>query len=332
MSTQDEDLMATLTDEERAAMADDTDDQDALAAIAGDADPASITGTGNDDPNASDDDDEDDEDDGPADPNLAPLEGKGAADAPATTETPATSAPEAAAATDATAGDAGEAGETLQTYRAELPADFDARVAAVTTRTSEIQQQFNDGEIDLAERDAELAKVSGERDELNRVRARVESLQEINAQNAQRNWQNQIVSFMTSAAKEQGGIDYRTDEAKAKDLDKYVKILAQDDDNADRDGPWFLAEAHKLVKVKHGIVSTAPAPAPKTDAQKIAEAKAKRAPALGDVPKNLASVPGSDGPGDVGDEFADVLALDGQELEDAIGRMTPMQRQKFLAS
>ena len=325
MSTQDEDLMATLTDEERAAMADDTDDQDALAAIAGDADPASITGTGNDDPNASDDD----EDDGPADPNLAPLEGKGAADTPATPETPAASAPEADVGTDAPAG---EAGEPLQTYRAELPADFDARVAAVTTRTSEIQQQFNDGEIDLAERDAELAKVSGERDELNRVRARVESLQEINAQNAQRNWQNQIVSFMTSAAKEQGGIDYRTDEAKAKDLDKYVKILAQDDDNADRDGPWFLAEAHKLVKVKHGIVSTAPAPAPKTDAQKIAEAKAKRAPALGDVPKNLASVPGSDGPGDVGDEFADVLALDGQELEDAIGRMTPMQRQKFLAS
>lgn len=328
MSTQDEDLMATLTDEERAAMADDTDDQDALAAIAGDADPASITGTGNDDPNASDDDDED-EDDGPADPNLAPLEGKGAADTPATPETPATSAPEAAVATDAPDGDAGE---PLQTYRAELPADFDSRVAAVTTRTSEIQQQFNDGEIDLAERDAELAKVSGERDELNRVRARVESLQEINAQNAQRNWQNQIVSFMTSAAKEQGGIDYRTDEAKAKDLDKYVKILAQDDDNADRDGPWFLAEAHKLVKVKHGIVSTAPAHAPKTDAQKIADAKAKRAPALGDVPKNLASVPGSDGLGDVGDEFADVLALDGQELEDAIGRMTPMQRQKFLAS
>jgi hypothetical protein len=40
-------------------------------------------------------------------------------------------------------------------------------------------------------------------------------------------------------------------------------------------------------------------------------------------------VPGADGPGDVGGEFADVLSLDGMEYETAIARMSPAQREKF---
>jgi len=31
----------------------------------------------------------------------------------------------------------------------------------------------------------------------------------------------------------------------------------------------------------------------------------------------------------VGDEFADILALDGYALEDALARMTPAQRERF---
>ena len=310
MSTQDDDLMATLTDEERAAMAEE--DDEAAGTIVDDGKPAAITTTT-----------DDEDDDGPADPNVPPIEGKPAAPEPA-----AKTEPEPVAT--ATADEPGEQEPLTQQYRAELPADFDDRVAAISTRTTEIQQKFNDGEIDLAERDTELGKVNADRDELNRVRARVESLQEINTQNAQASWQRQIANFMSAAAKEASGIDYRTDAAKAKDLDKYVKILAADDDNAERDGTWFLAEAHKLVKNKYGIVD-APKPA-KTDAERIAEAKAARKPAIDAAPKNLAAVPGSDGPGDVEGEFADVEALEGQELEDAIARMTPGQRQKFLAS
>jgi len=49
------------------------------------------------------------------------------------------------------------------------------------------------------------------------------------------------------------------------------------------------------------------------------------------VPKTLAQVPGSDGPGDVGSEFAAVDSLSGDELEDAIARMTPAQRAKYAA-
>jgi hypothetical protein len=50
------------------------------------------------------------------------------------------------------------------------------------------------------------------------------------------------------------------------------------------------------------------------------------------APRTLADVPGGDGPGDVGGEFADVLALDGEAYEHAIARMSPAQRDKFLRS
>ena len=49
-----------------------------------------------------------------------------------------------------------------------------------------------------------------------------------------------------------------------------------------------------------------------------------------EILNTLAQVPGSDGPGDVAGEFADVLALDGMEYEAAIARMTPAQRERFL--
>ena len=62
----------------------------------------------------------------------------------------------------------------------------------------------------------------------------------------------------------------------------------------------------------------------------VADAKAKRKPPVDAAPTTLAQVPGSDGPGDVSDEFSDVLALDGLEFEEAIARMSPAQREKFL--
>jgi hypothetical protein len=91
---------------------------------------------------------------------------------------------------------------------------------------------------------------------------------------------------------------------------------------------WFLAEAHKRVMALRGAANvSAPAPTPAVDRK--AEAAAARKPRMDAVPATLAQVPGADGPGDVGGEFADVLSLDGMEYETAIARMSPAQREKF---
>lgn len=70
-----------------------------------------------------------------------------------------------------------------------------------------------------------------------------------------------------------------------------------------------------------------PKPADKKDV--VAEAVAARKPALDKAAKTLAQVPGSDGPGDVEGEFANLDSLEGEALEDAIKKMSPDQRERF---
>jgi hypothetical protein len=311
MSTQDPDLLATLTDEEREAMADDglnDQDRDALARVA---EGASDAGDDDGEDDEEGDDGDDGEDDGADDAAADPAPAADQVDAPDGAQDAVDSAPAADAASD----------ELVQ-YDAELPADFNEKWDGLKTRASEINQKFNDGEIDLAERDAELAKLQEEREAMVLTRARVENLQELNRQNAQNLWHRQIKNLFNTAARE--GIDYAKDQEKAMDLDLFVKQLAQNPKNADKDGNWFLAEAHKRVKALHNITTRQD---PET---RIKQAKDARKPPLDGVPQNLAAVPGADGPGDVSDEFADVLSLEGQAYEDAIARMTPAQREKFL--
>ena len=213
------------------------------------------------------------------------------------------------------------AAQALPRYEAQLPSDYDDQIRALKDRDAELRQKFKDGEIDIDERDKGLADLSEQREQLLVARAKAEISQEMTQQTAQQQWQTEINKAISRAAKEDG-IDYRKDQAKAADWDQFVRILAANPAHADKSMDWFLAEAHKRVMALHGV-----APAPKRET--IEDAKAKRKPPVDAAPKTLAQVPGSDGPGDVDDQFADVAALDGWELEQAIARMTPAQREKF---
>ena len=88
-----------------------------------------------------------------------------------------------------------------------------------------------------------------------------------------------------------------------------------------------MQEAHRRVMALHGLAAPArgaePPPTP-------AKTNVERKPDLSALPKNLAQVPGSSGPGDVSGEFSDVMSLDGFDMEDAIARMTPAQRARFV--
>jgi hypothetical protein len=92
---------------------------------------------------------------------------------------------------------------------------------------------------------------------------------------------------------------------------------------------WFLSEAHKRTKALHGVA--ADKLAPKADGDKKPEAKTRK-PNLDKLPANLSQVPGGDGPGDVGSEFADIDKLDGLAYETALAKMTPSQRERYLAT
>lgn len=255
-------------------------------------------------PEGEDDDDENDGDD-----DAPPVEGK---TEPA--EEPADDAAEPVEVPEP---------QATPRYDAKLPSDYDDQIKSLKDRDAELRQKFKDGEIDIDERDEGLAALSEQREQLLVARAKAEISQEMTQQTAAQQWQNTVNGFIARAAKEEGGIDYRKDTAKAEDLDSFVKFLANKQENADKPMEWFLAEAHKRVLALHGV-----AQAPKRES--LDEAKAKRKPPVDAAPKTLAQVPGSDGPGDVASEFADIEALDGWDLEQAIARMSPAQRAKYL--
>src|SRR3546814_18082157 len=87
----------------------------------------------------------------------------------------------------------------------------------------------------------------------------------------------------------------------------------------------------------HALPSSTPTSTPppasaeptKTPAQLVAEANAPRKPDRYAAQPTLANVPGGAGPGDVVGEFANRDSLDGEELEAAIGRLTPAQRERY---
>lgn len=295
MSAVDEELLATLTPEEREAFeASEYDDQEVetIKKIAGEA--------------SDEDDADDDADDDGDDESAAPQEGK-AAEPPAADDEPADEPVQAA---------------VVPRYEAQLPQDYDQQIAALKARDAELRQRFKDGDIDIDERDAGLAELAEQRERLLVLRAKAEISREMSEQAAQQQWQSAINAFVAKAARDDG-IDYRKDAALANDWDQFVRVLAAKPEHADKSMEWFLAEAHKRVMALHGLAK----PAPKDP---LADAKAKRKPPVDAAPTTLAQVPGSDGPGDVSDEFSDVLALDGLEFEEAIARMSPAQRERFL--
>jgi len=63
-------------------------------------------------------------------------------------------------------------------------------------------------------------------------------------------WQAAISAFLAKVITD---VDYRKDAGKMADLDRFVTIVANKPENANRSMEWFLQESHKLVLQTHGI-------------------------------------------------------------------------------
>lgn len=321
----DKDALNTLTDEERAALAEDEHteaEKAAMQEIAGD----------------DDDEGEDDETDDAEGAAAAPIEGTEdegdtASEDNKETEAAAEGTKEAAAAASEIGADDDE-NIVLPRYESGLPEDFDDQVKGNKEAISELNKRLRDGDIEMDEYQSQMSDLNDRRDGLNDLRTRANMAASMNAQAAKQEWNLTVKRFARRIAKGEG-IDYTKDETRGRDLDAFVKVLAADEKNADKTYTWFLTEAHKRVKALHGIpgkpAGEAEGEGKPIDAGKPAkQAKPQRKPPVGDVPKNLSQVPGADGPGDVSGEFSDLDGLEGLELEDAIAKMSPAQRERWL--
>jgi len=307
----DKDVWETMTEEEREGIAGSeytAQELDTIKRLASNA----VSDDDSDDETANDDDstNEPEKAEDPAAPDAAdkPLD-------------PA--AEDAAVTTEPVAQVQAQEPQAVARYEARLPDDFSDRVEALASAEASAWSEFNDGKLDQTELQSKLSAIANDRVELNALKIKADISQEMSAQSSQQLWLATVQRSMNDFAKpENGGIDYRKDEAKAADLDQFVKLLANNNANANKPMEWFLTEAHRRVQALYGI-------APALKKETIADATERRKPVVSNAPKTLAHVPGSDGPGDIGSEFADIDNLAGDALEDAIRRMSPEQRERF---
>lgn len=305
MSNIDPNILATLTDEELAAIEGDDMTPAERAAIEELA--------GEDDADDAGDDAADDVDDGDGDDVDA---GDQTSEVQPEAQAPAVAADPAPAVDPA---------PQQSTYRAELPSDFAQQVDALKAKTEELAESYKSGEIDFDEYRNQAAELQKQSAALERAVTKAEIAQELAEQNAQAEWQASIARLFADANKNDG-IDYTKDAEKNQDLDTFVKALAANPANQAQSMSWFLNEAHKRVMALHGMTK---APASTPDPAK--HEKPNRKPPIDALPKTLAQVPGGDGPGDVESEFTNIDSLDGEALEAAIARMTPAQRERYMA-
>lgn len=313
----DEHQDSLLTDEERAAIADDVSPPGADAAAEDKGAKAAADADAGDDEGEDDDDAEDDAADG----DDADEASTAAADSAAAAPAPAAPAAEAV--------DDDDDEPALPAYQVALPEDFDAKVAANKAALTALRAKRDEGDISNAEFDAQAEILTDERDELRRLQARHDVAEDMRKQTEQA--RVNAAWGRTLKAAEADGIDYRKDKAKHADFDLMIKALAKHPDNNDKPLKWFFAEAHKRVLALHGVTGKTPAPTPTTPADKRKAASDARKPDLTGLPKTLADVPGDDGPGSVdGDEFSDIDDLSGLAYEDALA--AKMKRDPGFAS
>ncbi len=205
-------------------------------------------------------------------------------------------------------------------FESKLPDDFEDQVKAIKDKRAQLRESYKNGEIDFDEFEEKREAIDEEQKALDRVALKAEIAKDMNEQTAEQLWAAEVSKFMSAALKSDG-IDYNKDAAKNADLDLFVKRLASDPANAEQPMDWFLQEAHKRVKALHGIETKPESKKPDT----------RRKPSEEMIPKTLANVPGGDDAAEVDSKFAELDKLDGLKLETALAKLSPEQRQAYLA-
>ncbi len=321
----DDDRLRLLSDAERAAMEDDdyNPDEDNAAAMR-------EIGRGElDDDDEGGEGEQGDEKGRAAAPAPAPAPAQAAAPspapapaaAPADAATPAAAPAPAEDATATTGTKPAPAPAPHPTYKAELPADYEDKVAANKAALTDLRTKFDNGEVDAAEYHSKLDELQEQRADLREAKTRAQVASEMQEQAEAGAWLSAINTFVADAATkaELGLVDYAKDHAKASDLDGFIKALASSPENAAKPHRWFLEEGHKRVVALHGIATGKTA------------APAQRKPDASAVVTNLADVPGGGGDADPsGDEFSDLDKLSGLEYERALAGLSLEKRERYL--
>lgn len=204
-------------------------------------------------------------------------------------------------------------------FKAELPADIEAKRTALDTKHEELINKFDEGEITFAEYNKELRNIDNDRRALDRAELKAELAAEAAQSQSQQTWQTTADAFVAEHPL------ISKNETMWGSFDAVVRrVTAETISKGGQPGRRDLEKAYKQWTSDLGFADTGttkePAPQPKTKKEKI-------------VPPNLGKVPAATA-NDVDDgKFAHLDRLaesDPLAFEAAMLKMTEAQREEYL--
>lgn len=298
-----EEDLAMLTEEERAGLLDDEDEGD------------EGNGTDGDDQDNDDADNDDTGADGEAD-NKGDENGADGDDS------------QDAGADSNTQGD-GKDGESegklddpikpTPLFKAELPADIEAKRTALDTQEDDLVKKFDEGDITFAEYNKELRSLNRERADLDRAELKAELAQEAQQSQVEQTWQVTANAFVAEHPL------ISKNETMWSSFDAVVRrVTAETMQKGEQPGRRDLEKAYKQWTEDLGIAETAQKqeqkPQPKQKKQNV-------------VPPNLGKVPAATANDTDDGKFAHLDRLaesDPLAFEAALAKMSEAQRDEYM--
>lgn len=241
-------------------------------------------------------------------------------------------------ATDASGGSDAE-GEALPpfrpVYRVSLPEDYQQRVEALATASQALAKQYEDGDFDLAEFQARQRHLNEQEWSLRAAALKADLAREQQQQTLAQRWIWEQEAYFRRPEHRV----FRDDPVIAHAFEGALKLLAADQNNETRDMPWFLEEAGRMTRDKVRELAQGMALAGSATGSAGANGSGRGAgrgsvgrPAVpASPPPSLARVPAAAMPDPGGDEFAYLDKLSGLEAERAMARLSPEQLDRYLA-
>lgn len=298
MSTEmtDDEILAGLTDEERAAMEEDDGSGDAGEELSDEEREAQEAEDGEE---ADGEEADADQEAGDADANAdADGADDAAGDESDADQSPAVSAP---------------------IYVAEAPADAEARLAQIAADKGALVEQFDDGELTAKEYQEKLDALGKEERKIERQIDKAEIAAEMEVQRITQERDREINTFLADV-----GVKRDMEDPAFKAIDQAVRIVASLPDNVDKSVREIMQEAYDLCVFKKQIV-------PKEAARPAARPAATptRKPIV--APPNLARVPAAEMTDTTeGNRFAHLDRLDPVAREEALSKMSEADQNAYL--
>lgn len=243
----DEDDLMGLSDEERAALEEDTGDE-----------------TGGDEP----------DDEGVAEA-AVPADDEPPADPPPAVEAGDEVTDEPAAAAPA------EDPQFRPQYRPEVPEDIDAKLAELTEKKKALRDEYQSGDLEFADYEDQREAIAREERALENTKFIQQVEQERQAQTLAQQWTWEQDRYFEDAKHRV----FRDNAVLREGFNAVLRELSADDANSAKSMRWFLEEAGKLTeqRAREALGMGAPA-APAAPAPRAAAPRAPIPPNLGDMP------------------------------------------------